>query len=471
MRKKRIFVVDDDETILMLFDRALEQEGYEVKTECCARDVVGQIKAWFPDVLLLDINLPYKNGLEVLNDLKVKGFEGQVIMLTADDSAESAVKAMKLGAADYLTKPFNLEEVKIVIHKALEKLMLDQEVETLRKISSSYFDRDIIGESAAIQEMKSQIARLARSRVPSILITGESGTGKEVVARNIHRMMFGGEDSGRHEPFVAMNCAALPDHLSESELFGSVKGAYTDSKADKKGVFELANGGTILLDEIGDMDMNLQTKLLRVLEERTVRRIGGTEDIPVDVVVIATTNRNLRDAIKEGRFREDLFFRLSTFYLYVPPLRQRKEDIPLLARHFISFLGTRYNRKVVKKFSPEAEKILIDYAWPGNAREMKNLIERLVVLENEEVISRRHLPHWLVGEQAPANNSEDDVFTLPEDGVSIDDLEKNLIMQALKRTNYNRTQAAKLLKMTYFSLRYQMKKLGIEEEKAAEGPR
>lgn len=462
MSKKRIFVVDDEEMILMLFERALEKEGYEVKTECCARDVAEHIRAWLPDVLLLDINLPYRSGLDILQELKAKGFEGQVIMLTADGSAESAVKAMKLGAVDYLTKPVNLDEVKIVIRKALEKLTLEQEVESLRKISSDYFYKDIVGESTAIKELKSKIERLARARVPSILVTGESGTGKEVVARYIHHMMFGCEGSSQREPFVAVNCPALPEHLLESELFGSVKGAYTDSKTDKKGVFELANGGTILLDEIGEMDANLQSKLLRVLEERTVRRIGGREDIPVDVVVIATTNRNIPEAIKEGKFRNDLFFRMSTFYLYVIPLRERKDDIPRLARHFISSLGTRYNRKIVKGFSPEAEKILMDYAWPGNVREMKNLIERLVVLECEEIIRPSHLPHWLVGEPDPADNGSGDAFVLPEEGISIEDLEKNLIVQALKRTDHNQTLAAKLLKMTYFSLRYQMKKLGIE---------
>ncbi|MBF0559080.1 MAG: sigma 54-interacting transcriptional regulator, partial [Nitrospirae bacterium] len=268
----------------------------------------------------------------------------------------------------------------------------------------------------------------------------------------------------------AVNCAALPKHLLESELFGSMKGAYTDSKMDKKGVFELADGGTILLDEIGEMTADLQTKLLRVLEERTVRRIGGKEEIPVDVMVIATTNRDIRRAISEGNFRNDLFYRLSTFYLHVPPLRERGDDIPLLARHFISVLGTTYNRRVVKGLSPEAEKVLKEYSWPGNVRELKNLMERLVVLESDELIGLRHLPHWLTGEgpSSPAT-ALDDAFMLPEEGLSIDDLEKSLIKQALVRTNYNQTQAAKLLNMTYFSLRYQMKRLGLQYDKS-EGP-
>jgi DNA-binding NtrC family response regulator len=462
MRKKRVLLLDDDELIRMVLSRAIEEDGYEVRSESETKDIVNKIKSWFPDVLLLDVSLPGMNGIDILRELMGKGFEGQVVMLTADDSAETAVTAMKLGAADYLTKPFNLDEVKIVIRKVLEKLELEQEVENLRKISSDYFDRDIIGESASIRELKSKIERLAQARVPSILVTGESGTGKEVVVRNIHRMMSKGNDSGQRGPFVAVNCAALPEQLLESELFGSVKGAYTDSKIDKKGVFELAGGGTLLLDEIGEMNANLQSKLLRVLEERTVRRLGGKEDIPVDVMVIATTNRDIREAIKEGNFRNDLFFRLSTFYLYVPPLRERKEDIPLLARHFISLLGTRYNRKVVHGFSPEAEKILTGYSWPGNVRELKNLVERLVVLESEEFIRPHHLPHWLTGELSSPSGTMNDPFVLPEEGLSIEDLEKSLIVQALERTNHNQTQAAKLLKMTYFSLRYQMKRLGLQ---------
>lgn len=462
MRKKRVLLLDDDELIRIVLSRAIEEDGYEVRSESETKDIVNKIKSWFPDVVLLDVSLPGMSGIDILRELMGKGFDGQVVMLTADDSAETAVTSMKLGAADYLTKPFNLDEVKIVIRKVLEKLELEREVENLRKISSDYFEKDIIGESASIRELKSKTERLARARVPSILVTGESGTGKELVVRNIHHMISKGNDLGLHNPFVAVNCAALPEHLLESELFGSVKGAYTDSKMDKKGVFELASGGTLLLDEIGEMNANLQSKLLRVLEERTVRRIGGKEDIPVDVMVITTTNRDIRKAIKEGNFRNDLFFRLSTFYLYVPPLRERKEDIPLLARHFISFLGAKYNRKVVKGFSPEAEKILTEYAWPGNVRELKNLVERLVVLESEEIIRPPHLPHWLVGELSSPGNTLNAPFILPEAGLSVEDLEKSLIMQALERTKHNQTQAAKLLKMTYFSLRYQMKRLGLQ---------
>ncbi|MBZ0154877.1 MAG: sigma-54 dependent transcriptional regulator [Alphaproteobacteria bacterium] len=466
MRKKKIFLVDDDELIVMIFATSLRAEGYEVRAETTTDDIVNKIRSWFPDIILLDVNLPGMSGIEILKELK--GFRAHIIMLTADDSAETAVKAMKLGAADYVTKPFNMEEVKIVIRNCLEKMRLEQEVEHLRKISCEYFEKEMVGESEMIRDLREKIERLAEARVPSILITGESGTGKEVVARNIHRLMYESECVPRREPFVAVNCAALPEHLLESELFGAERGAFTDAKADRKGVFELANGGTILLDEIGEMNPGLQSKLLRVLEERVVRRIGGKEDMPVEVTVIATTNKNLSQAMKNGEFRNDLFFRLSTFYLHVPPLRERKDDIPLLARYFLSYFCRRYNRKAIQKFSEEAEKCLVSYNWPGNIRELKNVVERLVVLENAAEILPRHLPHWLSA-QSPAGNAPlDQYFVLPEGGISLEDLEKSLIVQALTRANHNQTLAAKLLNMSYYALRYQIKKLKLEQEEGEE---
>ena len=243
----------------------------------------------------------------------------------------------------------------------------------------------MIGASGQVEDLKAKAEKLAEAKVQSILITGESGTGKELIARYIHRLMHG-DCSKRCIPYIAVNCTALPETLLESELFGYEKGSFTDAKSDKKGIFEMADGGTILLDEIGDMKMDLQGKLLRVLEERAVRRIGGKEEIPINVTVIATTNRNVSEAVKTGEFRTDLFFRLSTFYLHIPPLRERKEDIPALARYYLSYFATRYNNKVIKGFSPEAEKILTIYDWPGNVRELRNLVERLVVLENAEYI-------------------------------------------------------------------------------------
>jgi len=457
----RIFLIDDDELIISMLSRALKSEGYDIRAVTSARDVVSEVKSWAPAVILLDIRLPERSGIEILEDIMKSGVITQVVMLTADDTAETAVKAMKLGAVDYLTKPFNIDEVKIVIRNFVERARLHQEVDYLRKVNSEIFDRELIGESAAIKTVKSEIAKMANARVSSILITGESGTGKEIVARYFHRLVSG-DNVSRRVPFLGVNCAALPEQLLESELFGFEKGSFTDARADKKGVFELASGGTILLDEIGEMNPNLQTKLLRILEERTVRHIGGKDDIPVDVTVITTTNRNLAAAVESGAFRMDLFFRLSTFYLHVPPLRERKEDIPLLARHFLSSLATRYNKKTVKNFSPEAEGLMMSYAWPGNIRELRNLVERLVVLESAELILPQHLPDWLTGRSVAAPQQTSSGFVLPDAGISLDEVEKNLIKQALDRENHNKARAAKLLGISYDTLRYQVKKLGLE---------
>ncbi|MBW2692168.1 MAG: sigma 54-interacting transcriptional regulator, partial [Deltaproteobacteria bacterium] len=292
-----------------------------------------------------------------------------------------------------------------------------------------------------------------------VLITGESGTGKEVAARYIHNRIHA-DRNGEYAPFIAVNCTALPEQLFESELFGHVKGAFTDAKSDKKGMFELANGGTILLDEIGDMQMNLQSKLLRVLEDRTVRRLGGKADIPIDVTVIVTTNTNLEEAAATEKFRTDLFYRLNTFPLHITPLRERREDIPLLARHFLELFSQTYLKKAIKRFSPEAEEILYAHEWKGNCRELKNVVERIVVLENTESILPQHLPTALTkGKVVERRGSS--AFVLPDEGISLEDLQQDLIEQALRRTGNNQTKAAKLLGISYDSLRYQIKKFGI----------
>lgn len=459
-KKRKLFIVEDDELIVLTLSRALEREGYEIMSDVTAADILNKVRAWFPDVVLLDVNLPGRNGIDILQEIRESGLPAKVVMLTADDTAETAVKAMKLGAADYLTKPFNIEEVKIVISNVIENKRLEQEVDYLRKVNSSYMKGDLLGQSQAIEEIKTKVAKMADARVTSILITGESGTGKEVLARYLHKLMYD-EGSARHEPFVGVNCAALPRHLLESELFGYEKGAFTDARADKKGLFELAVGGTILLDEVGEMEPHLQTALLRVLEERTVRRLGGKDDIPIEVTVIATTNRDLADAVKDGSFRKDLFFRLSAFYLHIPPLRERREDIIVLARHFLSLFSGRYNKKMFKGFSPAAEKLLESYSWPGNVRELKNLIERIVVLENAEEIVPEHFPNWLL-DKAGDQQAQNRGFTLPEEGISLEDFERDLIRQALERTQNNKSGAAKLLSMSYDSFRYQIKKFGLE---------
>ena len=460
-RKGKIFLVDDDELIVMMLSRALKLDGYEVYSDTGSGDVMDKISSRVPDIIMLDINMPGLSGIDMLQEIKTK-LSVEVVMLTADETAESAVKAMKLGAADYITKPFSMDEVKIVIGNTMDKIRLRQEVDYLRRVNSELFDKEMIGETESLKDLMEKIKKMADAHVTSILITGESGSGKEVLARYIHRKMFGDTVADR-EPFIGLNCAALPETILESELFGYEKGAFTDAKSDRKGVFELANGGTILLDEIGEMKYGLQSKLLRVLEERTIRRIGGREDIPIEVTVLATTSKNMTEAVKIGEFRSDLFFRISAFYLHIPPLRERKTDIPVLARHFLHHFAAKYNKKVIQDFSPEALSFLSEYEWPGNVRELKNLIERLVVLENTESILPAHLPNWLVekaGASAPAGSNNG--FTLPEEGISLDDLEKRLIVQALERTGHNKTLAAKLLKMSYDSFRYQIKKFGLE---------
>jgi len=457
----RVYLVDDDELILVMLSRMLEKEGYVTRTETGQTGFVDRIVSWNPDVVLLDINLPGQNGIDVLKILKSDAADIEVVMLTADDTAETAVKAMKIGARDYLTKPFNMEEVKIVIGKAVENRKLRNELDYLRKISTSFFESDFVGVSKAKKELKEKVERIAEAHVSSILITGESGVGKEVIARNIHRMMFGAANSPSI-PFIAVNCSALPDTLLESELFGYEKGAFTDARKSKKGLFEVADGGTLLLDEVGEMKLSLQSKLLRALEERVVRRIGGQEEIPVEVTVIATTNRDLSEAVEKGEFRMDLFYRLNAFFLTIPPLRERKEDIPVLARHFLAAFAREYN-KAIEGFSAEAERLLTAHKWPGNVRELQNVVRGIVVLQSANVILPEHLPLEVSGFAGRRlQKREQGRFVLPEEGISLDDLEKDLIEQALEKTNHNKTRAAKLLNVSYDSFRYQLKKFGLE---------
>ncbi len=459
--KGKVFLLDDDELIVSVLSRALKKEGYEMYAETETDDVVNKIKSIDPDIVMLDITMPGRNGIDILKEIQGSDINTDVVMLTADDTAETAVTAMKLGAVDYLTKPFNTDEVKIVISNVIEMERLKQEVKYLRKAYSKVVEKDIVGESESIIELKAKIEKIAQARVSTVLITGESGAGKEVVARYLHDLMFGA-DTSWHAPFVSINCAAMPESLLESELFGHEKGSFTDAKSDKKGLFEEAKGGTILLDEIGDMKLDLQSKLLRVLEERTIRRVGGKWEIPIEVTAIATSNRNLAEAVEQGEFRKDLFFRLSPFYLHIVPLRERKEDVPVLARHFLAHYTAKYNKQRIQSFSTEAERLLIDASWPGNVRELKNLVERIVVLESAEEILPQHIPAWISRSAITTDQHSNGRFVLPEAGISLEALEKDLILQALERTKRNKTQAAKLLNISYDSLRYQLKKFGIK---------
>ncbi|MDW7771677.1 MAG: sigma-54 dependent transcriptional regulator [Desulfobulbaceae bacterium] len=458
----RIFLLDDDKLIVSMLSRSLKKAGFETQVHSSAVGIIPVIAEWQPDLVLLDIHLDEGiNGIDILQEIRKENIDTAVIMLTADDTAESAIRAMKLGAADYLTKPFNVEEVKMVIDGILEKVRLKEEVEYLRKSGECTVECEIISESAAMQKIKETAAKLAEAHAPGFLITGESGTGKEVMARYIHNTvnLSQGNEPG-YVPFISVNCTALPDNLIESELFGHTKHAFTDAKSDKKGMFELANGGTILLDEIGDMRIDLQSKLLRVLEERTVRRLGGKVDIPLDITVIATTNKDLNTAVANKEFREDLFYRLSTFHLHIPPLRERRADILPLARHFINIFSSKYYKKNIKGLTEEAEKALCTYNWPGNVRELRNILERCVVLENMESLTMEYMPVAMTGRPIKERRNSH-YLVLPDNGISLEEVEKDLIRQALEMAENNQTRAAKLLDITYDTLRYQVKKYGL----------
>jgi DNA-binding NtrC family response regulator len=467
--KGRIYLVEDDELIITMLSRALKNEGYETRIQTTVEDVVENIAAWHPALVMLDIHLNEAlSGLDILEAIRNEKIDTEVVMLTGDDTAESAIRAMKLGAADYLTKPFNIEEVKIVIRHILDGVRMKEEIDYLRKTGQG--GQQMICEAPAMRKMLQQAKIIAEAQVQTILLTGESGSGKEVMAQYLHNVRHpqpvAGAGADAYAPFISVNCTALPENLIESELFGHTKGAFTDAKSEKKGFFELASGGTLLLDEIGDMRHELQAKLLRVLEERKIRRVGGTVDLPVNLTLIASTNRDIKAAVAEGKFREDLFFRLSAFSLHLPPLRERREDILLLANYFLDLFAKRYQKNNVKAFAGDAERLLVSHHWPGNIRELRNVIERCVVLEDSATITAGHLPLEIAGEavaQSFVERRKISRLILPDEGFSLDEMEKDLIVQALTRTNFNQTKASRMLGVSYDTLRYQMKKYGLKK--------
>ncbi len=464
MRKKgRILLLDDDELIISMLGRALRKEGYETQLLHSSVLAVEKIIAWQPDMILLDIDLGEEmNGLDILQSLHDGHVKFPIVMLTGDDSSESAIRALRYGASDYLHKPFSVEEVKIVVGRILKNARLQDEIAYLKRSNTAVFGQPFVGTSAIINKLLKDARRIADAGVQSVLITGKSGTGKEVLARNIHHWHFAERDDFDNVPYIAINCTALPENLIEGELFGHVKGAFTDAKTDKKGVFELADGGTLLLDEIGDMRADLQGKLLRVLEERTVRRVGGKVDLPIDVNIIASTNRNLKNLVADGLFREDLYYRLSSFLIDIPPLNERDADVVLLAHHFLQTFAKKYSKKSITTIAKDAEKLLLDYAWPGNVRELRNVIERCVVMEDMSVLDANCLPLDLGGRQSVTlERRKKFQILLPAEGISLEDVEKELLHLALERTNNNMTQAAKLLKVSYDVFRYQAKKYDL----------
>ena len=456
---QKILVVDDEKLIRWTLEQHLVKEGYEVASAESAEKGLALINEDPPDLVLLDNRLPEMTGLELLEKLNVQERGIMVIMITAYGMVETAVKAMKHGAYDYISKPFNLEEITFVIKKALEAGSLRTQVKQLRQECSSKVDT-IIGESDEMMKVKNLILKIAKSDATTVLIQGESGTGKELVAKALHY-----SSARADQPFMAINCAALPVTLLESELMGHEKGAFTDAKTSKKGLFELADEGTVFLDEIGDMDMSMQAKLLRMLEEKTFKRVGGVKDIKVNVRLVSATNQELLKAMREGGFRKDLYYRLQVVPIYLPPLRDRGQDILVLAHHFIEYFNKECHKNVLG-ISKEAEQILLSHHWPGNVRELKNVIERAMILDIDSEILPEHLsPDILEGRPATPASSLTPVslegLVIPDSGLSIEDVENALVRKALDMAGGNQTRAAQLLKMPRDAFRRRMKRFGI----------
>jgi two-component system, NtrC family, response regulator AtoC len=455
VRKHKILVVDDEHLIRWSLEQNLKKQGYEVFTASNGEDALRIAREETPDLMLLDIQLPGISGLQVLEKIKEMEEEIIVIMITALGVLETAVKAMRSGAYDYLNKPFNLDELSIVIKKALETGELKREVAHLRSEQSRKYGIDkIIAHGRHMKSVLSMVEKIARSDASTVLVQGESGTGKELIAKAIHY-----ESARADKPFMAINCAAVPETLLESELLGHEKGAFTDAKVMKKGLFEIANGGTVFLDEIGDMEPGMQAKLLRVLEERTFRRVGGTKDIQVDVRIVSATNKDLLKAIQERTFRNDLYYRIQVIPIFLPPLRERKDDVLPLTEHFIAHFNREFG-KHVRGVSKMAEKFLIEYSWPGNIRELKNIIERAIILESEETLLLEHLPQEIVSKVGGAGSGPLS-FNLPPEGIDIEDVERELIRQALEVSEGNQSRAAKKLNLGIDAFRYRMKKFGF----------
>jgi DNA-binding NtrC family response regulator len=422
---------------------------------------------------LLDIDLPDGSGLDVLRQIKQERPESVVIMITGNVQIENTISALRGGAYDFIGKPINLEELRVTIRNGIEAHQLRQEVEQVRKERTQQFAfEQIVGQSPAMKKMLSLAAKVAESEVSSVLLQGESGTGKDLVAKAIH---YGSHRAGR--PFVAINCAALPATLIESELFGYEKGAFTDAKARKEGLFEQAEGGTLLLDEIGELELSLQAKLLRVFEEGAFRRVGGLKDIPLDVRVIAASNRDLKTESEAGRFRLDLYYRLSIIQIDIPPLRERGDDVLQLANHYIDTLGSRLRlRNKITGLAADVGSMFQRYDWPGNVRELRNVIERALILEDGSVITMEYLPTALTGDSiqqgsvsaGTAGADSDLQFLLPAQGISLEEVELAFVSQAIERSEGNQTRAAELLGISRDQLRYRLKKLSDAETSVVE---
>ncbi len=458
----KLLVVDDERLIRWSLDQTLTKAGYEVSTASTGETALAAIREDPPDVILLDLKLPDLEGLQVLRQAKELSPTVQVLIMTAYADVSTAVEAMKLGAYDYLSKPIDFENLAVTLRNAQEASLLKRKVQLLSEKHRHPYRLDrIVGTSRALQEITALARKVARSEATTVLIQGESGCGKDLLAKVIHY-----ESARAEEPFMEIACTAMPETLLESELFGHERGAFTDAKTQKKGLFEVAQNGTIFLDEIGDMSGGLQAKLLRVLEERRFRRVGGTRDISVDARVIAASNKDLRQAVENGTFRKDLYYRLQVLTITIPPLRSRREDIPLLARHFLEHFSREF-KKPPLRLSAEADRLLVQYDWPGNVRELRNVIERAMILEDTGELIPDHLPPD-IGPLTASVPAEAPLFELPKTGIVLESVERDFVRQALELTHGVQTRAARLLGITRDELRYRVKKFSLGHKAADE---
>ena len=459
--KHKVLVVDDDLTIRTILEKVLKSEGHTVVTALTGEEGVEKAEQENPDLVLLDIGLPGIDGIETLGRIVKLDPDIAVIMITAQGSVETAVAAMKAGARNYVAKPFNTDELRLLVAETLETVRLRREVQLLRSAQMDKIDFDrIVAESQAFKKVIRMAERIAGSETTTVLIEGESGTGKEIIAQLLH--YHGNRADG---PFVPINCGAISRDLVESELFGYEKGAFTGAQQSRAGKFETADGGTLFLDEVGELSLDNQIKLLRVLEEKTFYRVGGNKNMHVDVRIVAATNRDLHEAVEASEFREDLFYRLNVAALFIPPLRERREDILPMTRQFLQEFSGSFGKEMTK-IPPETEKILLEYGWKGNVRELRNTLERVVLLEEGDALTPEHLSFLRgvrssnAGDNAPSSGR----FRLPPDGVVLDDLNRDLIEQALDMTGGNQVRAAKLLGLTRGTLRYRLDKYGIRAD-------
>jgi len=456
--KGKILIVEDEKSMREVLKILLEGENYDVLSASDGLEGLSYISKDIFDLVITDIKMPKVDGFELLKKTNALSPDTLVIMITAFGTTEKAVEAMKLGAYDYINKPFNIDEIRLIVKKAIEKKRLKEELSLLReKAETSYTLENIIGRSPKMQEIFKLIPRVAQSN-SNVLIIGESGSGKELVATALHNLSHRKEKN-----FVTINCATFPEGLLESELFGHMKGAFTGAVYNKQGLFEIADGGSVFLDEIGEMPINLQAKLLRVIENGTFRRVGGTTDIKVDVRVVSATNKDIKEEIAAGRFREDLYYRLNVVPVYMPPLRERKEDIPLLAEHFLSKTSHHPLR-----ITPESMRILMDYSWKGNVRELENVIERTVLLTDKSDITPAELPSEITGLPSGTGYRGDvkEVPELTEKGIDIDEIignvERGYLFKALEIADGVKIDAAKLLNLSFRSFRHRLQKYGIK---------